>query len=213
MRPSGRGVTIAPVAKRVGGVDILTSRVRRQVDHYLGDGDEVLFCLRGSLGQSLVALPERVLVVKPGFHAGTTFGSLVTNLHYGDVTGVQVHTFLLSGWIEISSPSFQGRERKRAGWPHGRDRDVYKLPHCVPIARRHLQEYEPALRRLLAQISLFKPRARTAGGKSPLRVEIDEVDGLVAAGVLSRGEHSRIQALLRSGDHEEAAAFTAEVGS
>ena len=43
-----------------------------------------------------------------------------------DITGVQVHTFLFSGWIEVSSPSFQGRERKRNRWPHGQDRDVYK---------------------------------------------------------------------------------------
>jgi len=179
-KPSGRGSTIDRVATRVGGIDILSNRVRRQIDHYVEGDDEVLFCLRGSMGQSLVALPERVLVIKPGFPAGTTFGSLVTSLHYGDITGVQVHTFLLSGWIEISSASFQGRERKRAGWPRGHDRDVYKLPNCIPISRRHLGEYESALRRLLAQISLFKPPARQAGETSSLPVQIDEADSLAA---------------------------------
>jgi hypothetical protein len=181
VKPSGRELTIDPVGRRVGGVDILSSRVRRQVGHYVHREDEVLFCLRGSLGQSVVALPERVLVIKPGFHAGTTFGSLVTNLHYGDITGVQVHTFLLSGWIEISSASFQGPQRKRAGWLRGRDRDVYKLPNCIPISRRHLGEYESALRQLLAQISLFKPPARHGGDASSLRVQIDEADSLMAS--------------------------------
>ena len=182
---SGRGPTIDRVGTRVGGVEILSNRARRQVSYYIEDPEEIIFCLRGSLGQSLVALPERVLVIKPGFYAGTMFGSLVTSIHYGDITGVQVHTFLVSGWIEISSPSFQGRERKRSGWPHGRDRDVYKLPNCVPISRRHLVEFEPALRRLLEQISLFKPTARRAETNSPLIVEVDEriralVDGVPA---------------------------------
>src|SRR5262249_57405728 len=102
--------------------------------------ENVLFCARGSLNHSLVALDERLLIVKPGFHAGTMWGALTTTFYYQDVTGIQLHTFIMSGWIEVSSPSFQGRERKRNRHPRTSDRDIYKLPNCVPLAKRRVQK-------------------------------------------------------------------------
>src|SRR5439155_7300162 len=179
-----------------GGEEILSRRVRREVGRHVGADERILFCLRGSLDHSLVALEDRILLVKPGFHAGTTFGSLVTTLHYSDVTGVQVHTFLLSGWIEISSPSFQGRERKRNRWPHGQDRDVYKLPNCIPISRRRLDDYQPALRRLMDQLAQFKRPVVKPAQRSSLLVDADRVADLAARGVISEEEHVWLRALI-----------------
>jgi hypothetical protein len=190
-------------ARWAGGEDVLSRRVRREVGRHVGGEERILFCLRGCLDHSLVALDDRILLVKPGFHAGTTFGSLVTTLHYADVTGVQVHTFLLSGWIEISSPSFQGRERKRNRWPHGQDRDVYKLPNCIPIARRRLRDYEPVLRRLHGRIALFKRPAGKPAQRSALLVDVERVAELAAEGRISEEEHSRLRALLARAGAEE----------
>ena len=139
---------------RVGGPEILTRRLRRELDRQTLEGEQVRFCVRGDLGNALVCLDDRLLVLKSGFHAGTTFGAHTATIFYRDVTGIQVRMHLVSGWIEISSPSFQGRERKRTRHPRTSDRDVYKLPNCVPIHRSHLDAYaEPLaeLRRLVAR--------------------------------------------------------------
>lgn len=66
----------------------------------------------GNFNQSLVALDERILVVKTGFMAGTTFGGRVTSFHYKDITGIKVNTGLITGVIEISTPSYQATEEK-----------------------------------------------------------------------------------------------------
>lgn len=169
----------------VGGAEILSRRVRTALAAHAGADEPVEFCLRGDLNHSLIALQDRLLIVKPGFHAGTTFGSLVTTLYYRDVTGIQLHTFLLSGWIEISSPSFQGRERKRNRQPRTSDRDVYKLPNCVPIHKRNVAQYRPFLERLRGLVAAAKePGSQT----SPLVAELERLEGLKTRGTISDAE-------------------------
>ena len=190
-------VTVAERGKQVvGGLEILSKRVRREVERQLSAHESVLFCLRGSLKHSLVALDERLLIVKPGFHAGTTFGALTTTFYYEDVTGIQLHTFIFTGWIEVSSPSFQGRERKRNRHPRTSDRDVYKLPNCVPIAKRRVAEYHDALARLRERIEASKHRAY---GETPLIANLERLANLRETGALSDAEYTRLKGALLEG--------------
>jgi hypothetical protein len=176
-----------------GGTEVLSRRVQTALAAHVTAGEEVEFCLRGDLNHSLAALEERLLIVKPGFHAGTTFGSLVTTIYYRDVTGIQLHTFLLSGWIEISSPSFQGRERKRNRQPRTSDRDVYKLPNCVPIHKRNVPQYRPYLERLRELVATTKesrPRA------SSLVAEFERLEALRTRGTISDDEFAAAKELV-----------------
>ncbi len=177
---------------KVGGPEILTRRLRRELQRQTLEGEEVRFCLRGDLGHALVCLGDRLLVLKSGFHAGTTFGTMVSTIFYRDVTGIQVRMHLVSGWIEISSPSFQGRERKRTRHPRTSDRDVYKLPNCIPIHRLHLDTYaEPLgeLRRLVAE-------AKDGTARSDVVAELERLSTLVDAGHLEPDEFARAKALV-----------------
>jgi hypothetical protein len=180
----------------VGGVEILSRRVRREVERQLSETEDVLFCLRGSLAHSLVALDERLLIVKPGFHAGTTFGTLTTTFYYQDVTGIQLHTFLVTGWIEVSSPSFQGRERKRNRQPRTSDRDVYKLPNCIPIAKRRVDDYHEALMRLRERIEFCKRYARLSAEAPPIISSLERIAKLRRSGALSEDEYVRLKQVL-----------------
>jgi hypothetical protein len=196
-------VTTAPAESRrkqvVGGLEILSARVRREVERQLSPHEHVLFCLRGSLGHSLIALDERLLIVKPGFHAGTTFGALTTTFYYQDVTGIQLHTFLFTGWIEVSSPSFQGRERKRNRQPRTSDRDVYKLPNCVPISKRRVDAYHEALSRLRRRIELSKRGGRLPAEPAPLIANLERIANLRQNGALTEPEYERLKGALLAG--------------
>jgi hypothetical protein len=166
------------------------------LERHISENEQVLFCLRGSLSHTLIALEERLLIVKPGFHAGTTFGSLVTTIYYQDVVGIQVHTFLVSGWIEVSSPSFQGRERKRNRQPRGSDRDIYKLPNCVPISKRRLVASQDALAQLRARIEFCKRYARSTFEPPPLVASLERIANLRRSGALSEPEYDRLKEVL-----------------
>ena len=142
---------------KVGGVETLGSRLRREFELNTRPGEEALFCLRGEPGHALACLDDRLLILKCGFHAGTTFGAMAATIFYRDVTGIQIRVHLLSGWIEISSPSFQGGEHKRTRRKPSTDQDPYKLPNCVPIHRRNVPVYQVALtevRRLVVERKL-----------------------------------------------------------
>jgi hypothetical protein len=117
----------------------------------------------------------------------------VTALYYGDVTGIQLHTFLLSGWIEISSPSFQGRERKRNRQPRTSDRDVYKLPNCVPIYKRSVPQYGPYLERLRALVAATK-ESQPRG--SSLVNEFERLEALRTRGTISDDEFATAKELV-----------------
>jgi hypothetical protein len=177
---------------RVGGAEILTRRLRRELGRQTLDGELIRFCVRGDLGHALVCLDDRLLILKSGFHAGTTFGTQTATIFYRDVTGIQVRMHLVSGWIEISSPSFQGRERKRTRHPRSSDRDVYKLPNCVPIHRSHLDSYaEP-----LAELRRLVARAKDSSPRSDVVAELERLSSLADAGHLDADEYARAKALV-----------------
>jgi hypothetical protein len=180
----------------VGGLEVLSDKVRREVEQHVSPHEQVLFCLRGSLSHSLIALDDRLLIVKRGFHAGTTFGSLVTTFYYQDVTGIQLHTFFVSGWIEVSSPSFQGRERKRNRHPRTSDRDPYKLPNCVPISKRRVDAYQAAMGRLRERIAFCKRYGRVASEPPPVLGSLERIADLHRAGALSEPEYERLKKVL-----------------
>ena len=175
---------------RVGGPEILTRRLQRELARHVLEGERVRFCARGDLGHALVCLDDRLVVLKCGFHAGTTFGTQAATIFYRDITGIQVRMHLVSGWIEISSPSFQGRERKRTRHPRTSDRDVYKLPNCVPIHRSHLDSYTGPL----AELRRLVTRDVVA--------ELERLSALAAAGHLDADEYARAKALVLGGDRE-----------
>jgi len=177
---------------RVGGPEILTRRLRRELQRQTLEGEQVRFCLRGDLGHALVCLDDRLLVLKSGFHAGTTFGTMVATIFYRDVTGIQVRMHLVSGWIEISSPSFQGRERKRTRHPRTSDRDVYKLPNCIPIHRLYLDAYEEPL----AELRRLVAEAKEGTARSDVVAELERLSSLADAGRLDADEFARAKALV-----------------
>ena len=185
--PNGRTLFRRPV---VGDADILGRRLRRELERCMQPGEQVRFCLRGDLGHALVCLDDRLLILKGGFHAGTTFGAMSATIYYQDVTGIQLRMHLVSGWIEISSPSFQGRERKHTRHPRSSDRDVYKLPNCVPILRRHVETYRAPLAELRRLVASSKQHLVAAG----VVAELERLAELHRGGLLDEREFAAAKA-------------------
>lgn len=185
----GRTLFRRPV---LGGAEILGRRLRRELDRATRPGEETRFCLRGDLGHALVCLDDRLLILKSGFHAGTTFGAMSATIYYQDVTGIQLRMHLVSGWIEISSPSFQGRERKHTRHPRSSDRDVYKLPNCVPILRRHVETYRAPLAELRRLVAAAKQHQAAEGVVAGL----ERLASLRRDGLLDEAEFAAAKARL-----------------
>ncbi|MDP8212067.1 MAG: SHOCT domain-containing protein [Candidatus Zapsychrus exili] len=183
----------------VGKFEILNKKIQRLVRENLNQNETVLFCLVGNFSQSLIALDERILVIKSGFMAGATFGSRVTSLHYKDITGIEVNTGLLTGVIEISTPSYQGT-REKDWWAMARDRDPMKVSNCIPIEKNKLKEYQPYLEKLRQKIRDAKNTVNLNShddGKS-IGSELEKLVSLYSSGMLSNEEFEQAKKKLLS---------------
>lgn len=194
-QPTAEGAPVVPVVRRgrlgsllhrpvVGGLEILSRRLRREFDLNTRLDEHVRFCLRGERGHALVCLDDRILILKRGFHAGATFGAMSATIFYGDVTGIQVRSHLLSGWIEIQSPSFQGIEHKRSLRSPSSERNAFKQPNCVPIQRRHLAVYQQAL----VELRRFVLVAKAEQGHTGVVEQLERLATLRREGALDDDE-------------------------
>jgi hypothetical protein len=177
----------------VGDIEILGRRLRRLYELNIQPGEAARFCLRGKGGHALVCLDDRLLILKRGGNVGTAFATTATTVFCHDVTGIQLRLHVVSGWIEIATPSFQGNEQHRRGSRFGRSRREHVAqPNCIPIPRRHVRHYQQALsdvRRLVASAK---------GGRDPSDIigQLERLATLKREGAIDELEFSRAKARL-----------------
>ena len=181
------------------GVEALRWRAKRHVEKHTDESDEIRFALRGLNGQALVALQDRLLIIKPGISAGALGGARVTTFYYSDITGVEANTGLMMGVIEVNTPAFPGTTTKDY-WSQGKDRNPRFLSNCVPIDRPGLKTYKPYLDQLRQWIREAKQGMRGSGPKTAsLGDELQKLASLKESGVLTEEEFQQAKQRLISG--------------
>jgi hypothetical protein len=146
-----------PTSKVAGGPEILNKKLCKLAEQHKSEDENIEFCLVsthviGGWHQAIVALKERLLVIKPGMVAGATFGARVTSFYYRDITGIEVNTGLISGVIEINTPAYQGTKQKDFWNVKDDDKNPFRVTNCLPVDRFELKEYKPYIDRLRKMI-------------------------------------------------------------
>ena len=141
----------------VGGLEILRPRTAKLVRENVSAEEEARFCLRGPRNQCLVALDDRLMIVKRGARAGATFGGVVTTIYYVDVEAMLIRTSLRMAWLEFSSATFD-RSPARASIGSESRRDRFTQPNCLPLRRRDLDGCRAALEDIRALVAASKNR-------------------------------------------------------
>ena len=167
----------------------LPGSVRKTASQHVESGERVDFFLVGHADQTLVALADRLLILKPGFMANTAFGCRATTLYYRDVTGIQINTGMRKAVLEVSTPSYQATP---IDYWRGFDKNVkaqvpsaYVAPNCIPANKKLVDSWKPLLDEL---------RQRVAAAKLPIHEDL-RTDP--AAGQLDPTEQIRKLAALR----------------
>jgi hypothetical protein len=168
--------------------------------------EDVLICLRGAKGQALVALEDRLLMVKAGFMAGAAFGGKVTMIPYLDVTGLQIHTHLMTAVLEVRTPSYSSAVSK-SYWSQDKSEDPWKAPNCIPIGnKKAAAQWHPYLDVIRNKIAEAK-RLQTQPASAPGRLEpgpedftqaLERLDKLHRAGGLTDAEFEQAKGKLLS---------------
>ncbi len=131
-------------------------RVRYLLELNMEEYERIRFAIEGMDGQLIVALEERLLVVKPGFVRGMTFGGLVAGIYYDDITAIEIRAGLTNWVIKIHTLSYQLNESHAQSYQGNRvmqakDFWVSNDPDSIPITRWALEKYKPHLQ-ILAEL-------------------------------------------------------------
>jgi hypothetical protein len=187
--------TSTPSSKVAGGAEILSNRLRTLVQPHISEGESIQFCLLskkvGGWNQAIVALTDRLLMLKPGFMAEDTFGPRVISFYYRDITSIEVNTGLINGVIEINTPSYHGNGQKGLWNFKNEDKDPYKVTNCLLISKKCLKEYKPYIDMLRAMERAAKQERVPSSpprSESSLYSELENPASLRASGVLAELE-------------------------
>jgi hypothetical protein len=75
-----------------GDLDRLPKRARRAAEANLDDDEHIVTVIEGRSRQALILTDRKVLIVKSGWIAGTTFGAKFAALSFAEIAAINVHT-------------------------------------------------------------------------------------------------------------------------
>ena len=111
-------------------------RVRSLLERNMDEGESIRFVIEGMDGQCIVALDERLLVVKPGSAIDEPHSGLTTSIRYNDISNISVTEGSSNRVIKIHTSDYQ-----RTGLNTGQglaESDSFFLsddPTSIPVAK------------------------------------------------------------------------------
>ena len=115
----------------VQGPWLYDRRVRWLLELTIEEDENVLFGIEGVDGQCIIALNERLLVIKPGFVRQANFGGYVASIYYGDITSIETNPAASNSVIKINALDYQLNESHN---------DIYQGNHVAPAKDFMLSE-------------------------------------------------------------------------
>lgn len=125
-------------------------RVRWLLELTMDEDERIRFFVEGMDAQLMVALDERLLVVKPGFVRGTDFGGMVASIYYHDITAIKVRGGLTNWVVQVDTRSYQVNESHAQSYQGNRvmqAKDFWLSNDLtsMPITRGSLRKHKPHL--------------------------------------------------------------------
>jgi hypothetical protein len=98
-------------------------RVRWLLELSINQDEHVRFGIEGIDGQCIIALDERLLVIKPGFVRGAVFGAGAASIRDGDITTIEANPVSSNSVITINALDYQLNESHN---------EIYQGNHVAP---------------------------------------------------------------------------------
>lgn len=103
---------MSPVSQGPSAVSILRKSQRAAVGSRMNEQDEVIGAIVGKQAQAMVALGDRLLIVKSGFMAGATLGDKATTFPYLNIVSIEENSGMIFAVIEILTAAHSGGRTK-----------------------------------------------------------------------------------------------------
>ena len=116
----------------------------------MDEDEHVRFGIEGMDGQLIIALDERLLVVKPGFVRGTDFGGHLASIRYADIDNIETNVAASNSVLKINTRDYHINESHNQTYQgnHVRPAKDFMLsdaPTSISITRWALKKGKPYL--------------------------------------------------------------------
>lgn len=177
----------------------LHGKAQQALNKELSTGETPLVVIIGASHQATIGTDRRVFVYKKGFMAGASFGSELTSFSYQHLTGVQVHTGMMTGAVILQGSGLLAISTSY--WKTG-DADPFKSPNAIPLSRPfdEVQLRAAKLRGLIDDV--HRPEASSAPSGSAAVSVADEIRKLAEMrrdGLISETEFEQMKSHLLAG--------------
>lgn len=98
-------------------------RVKWLLELSIDEDEHVRFGIEGMDGQCIIALDQRLLVVKPGFVRGSDFGGQVASICYAHIDSIETNVAASNSVIKINALDYQLNESHN---------EIYQGNHIAP---------------------------------------------------------------------------------
>jgi hypothetical protein len=110
-------------------------RIRSLLERNMDEGESIKFVIEGMDGQCIVALDERLLVIKPGSALDEPRGGLTTSIRYHDIAKVAVTGGSSNRLIRIHTSDYQLSELSTGQGPADSSFSLSDDPSSIPVAK------------------------------------------------------------------------------
>jgi hypothetical protein len=185
----------AAAARVAGGEEVLNPRTAQVLSQSKAEGENVRFCLITAPAlnqmQALVALDDRLLIIKPGFMSGSFGGYRATSFYYADITGIEVNQSFVGAVIEVNNASYASTPEKDYWNTKDPNSNPWKVSNCLPVNKTLLNHYKPYLDELRGLIREAKRPQVAISQDTGLAGQLEQLATLRTSGVLSEEEFQR----------------------
>jgi hypothetical protein len=140
------------VQQKAGGQGpwLYDRRIRWLLELSIDEDEYVRFGIEGMDGQCIIALDERLLVVKPGFVRGTDFGGQVASIYYANIDSIETNVAASNSVIKVNALDYEINEGHNAPYQGNhvspaKDFILSDDPTSIPITRWALDKAKPYL--------------------------------------------------------------------
>ncbi len=134
-------------------------RVRSLLERNMDQGESIRFVIEGMDGQCIVALDERLLVVKPGSAIDEPHSGWTTSILYSDIAKITLTEGSSNRVIKIHTSDYQLSEEPAPQLPPESNFVLSDDPTSIPVARWTL---DSKYRAHLLELSELVRQARAA---------------------------------------------------
>jgi len=167
----------------------------------------------GSGAGFLATFGQELVIAKTSFAAGLGAGTLggrrVTHFPYKQITGIEYNAGMLSGVLEILTPSYQGSANKDFWKGLGKgtntdSNDPFKLSNTLPLGKEQFAVAAPAIQQLREKVAASHAvevvvQAPISAAPASMADELRQLAELKEQGILTEEEFSAAKARILAG--------------